>query len=84
MRSVVNLCRCAAAAVIKHAQEEAAKTLEAGDLSELTKRAFTSASAVLEARWGLLLLETDQVSQAEQAVERGMKVRAVLHRCHVK
>ena len=58
------------------------KTLEAGGLSEPTKRAFTTASAVLETRWGLLLLETDQVSQAEQAAERGMKVGAVLRCCH--
>lgn len=66
--------RYAAADALSKAKATAQATLKAGGLSDVVTSAFRNADAVLEARWALILMDTDKQSAAAEALERSVKV----------
>ena len=68
------LLRYEAAEILKSCKKTAEGALQSEGLSDSAKAAFKTAVAVLEARWGLVLLETDLVSEAEAALNSGIQV----------
>jgi hypothetical protein len=70
-------CSYAAAEVLRKAKTEAETIIKSKDLSDDAQEAFKTATAVLEARWGLTLLETDKSNAAEEAINSSSKVQTI-------
>jgi hypothetical protein len=68
-------CSYAAAAVLQRAKSDAEVIIKSKDLSDEAQEAFKTASAVLEARWGLILMETDKSDAPEEAIDSSSKVQ---------
>lgn len=61
--------------MLRKAQATAEAQIKSKDLSDEAVEAFRTAIAVLEARWGLVLLETDKAHAAEAAIDSSIKVQ---------
>ena len=72
--SLPNSCRYDAAEALRGAKAAAEAQIKSKDLSEGALEAFRTAIAVLEARWGLILLDTDKSIAAEEAIDSSIKV----------
>lgn len=60
--------------MLEKAREAASAALLREGLSDAATVALKAASAVLQTRWGLLLLETDRTKEAQEAIQQGVQV----------